>query len=77
MVEALVRLAVFAHIRPMANRPCKPDADLKRLGRTLLSGTPFPVCGAPENSDPAADESAGPVKDSPDDAEPNGKCRTG
>jgi len=29
----------------MIERPCKPGEDLKRLWRTLLPGTPFPVCG--------------------------------
>jgi len=30
----------------MADRPCNPGSDLKRLWRTLLPGTPFPQCGA-------------------------------
>jgi hypothetical protein len=51
----------------MANRPCKPDADLKRLWRMLLPNTPFPACGVPENFDSAADRS----ENGSDDAEPN------
>jgi hypothetical protein len=37
----------------MASRPCKPDADLKGLWRTLL-GTPFPACGITEDSESGA-----------------------
>jgi hypothetical protein len=37
----------------MIGRPCKPDADLKGLWRTLL-GTPFPACGMPEVAAEAA-----------------------
>jgi len=33
----------------MIGRPCKPDADLKRLWRTLL-GTPFPACGVADDT---------------------------
>jgi hypothetical protein len=33
----------------MIGRPCKPDADLKGLWRTLL-GTPFPACGIAEDT---------------------------
>jgi hypothetical protein len=51
----------------MADRPCKPDADLKRLWRMLLPNTPFPACGAPENFSSAADRS----ENGSDDAEPN------
>jgi hypothetical protein len=32
----------------MTGRLCKPDADFKRLWRTLMPGTPFPGCGVPE-----------------------------
>lgn len=38
----------------MTGRPCKPDADLKGLWRTLL-GTPFPACGIAEDADARAD----------------------
>jgi hypothetical protein len=38
----------------MVDRPCKLDADLKRLWRLLLPSTPYPACGEPEKSDAAA-----------------------
>ena len=46
----VAKLGVHAYIEIMASRPCKPDADLKGLWRTLL-GTPFPACGVPANDD--------------------------
>jgi hypothetical protein len=51
----------------MANRPCKPDADLKRLWRMFLPNVPFPACGAPEKFDSAADHVA---RNEAGDAEP-------
>jgi hypothetical protein len=45
----------------MTNRPCKPDADLKRIWQTLLPGTPFPACGVAENAEAAASETAAPA----------------
>jgi hypothetical protein len=46
----------------MANRPCRTDADLKRLWQLLLPGTPAPACNAPENSvDEARDNAARPT----------------
>jgi hypothetical protein len=62
-----VRAAPSSYIRAMASRPCKPDADLKRLWRMLLPNTPFPACGALENLNSAADRS----ENRSDDAEPN------
>jgi hypothetical protein len=68
-----VRIALSSYICAMANRPCKPDADLKRLWQVLLPSTPFPACGAPETPgktekfDSAADHAAG---GEPGDAEP-------
>ena len=41
----------------MTGRPCKPDADLKGLWRTLL-GTPFPACGITEGGDVAGSNRA-------------------
>jgi hypothetical protein len=35
----------------MAGRPCRPDADFRRLWRTLLPGTPFPACGVADGSE--------------------------
>lgn len=42
----------------MADRPCKPDADFKRLWRFLLPDTALPACGTPvqDESAPNADE---------------------
>ncbi len=34
----------------MADRPCKPDADAKRLWQLLLPDTPFPACGTQEDA---------------------------
>jgi hypothetical protein len=54
----------FARSRPsfymgaMTGRPCKPDADLKKLWQLLLPGTSFPACGVPEKSAAAADDPA-------------------
>jgi hypothetical protein len=45
----------------MANRPCRADADLKRIWQLLLPDTPFPACGAQENADADASESAAPL----------------
>ena len=35
----------------MATRPCKPDADVKRIWQLLLPGAPLPACGTQENKD--------------------------
>jgi len=37
----------------MADRPCKPGADLKLIWRMLLPGTQFPTCGIPEDFEAA------------------------
>jgi hypothetical protein len=51
----------------MTGRPCKPDADFKRLWQILLPGTPVPVCGV----DPAAGNRAEPPAPAVEDkAEP-------
>lgn len=55
----------------MINRPCKPDADLKWLWRTLLGSTPLPACGTPEQADPTAIESNAAAPGLPSDAEPH------
>jgi hypothetical protein len=47
----------------MANRPCRADADLKRIWQLLLPGTAFPACGAQEDADTAASKSAAPVNE--------------
>jgi len=53
----------------MATRPCRADADVKRIWQLLLPDTPFPACGAPADAGMAANESAGPVTETPADAE--------
>jgi hypothetical protein len=40
----------------MAGRPCRPDADFKRLWRFLLPDTAFPACGSSEQSPAAPDD---------------------
>jgi hypothetical protein len=56
----------------MASRPCKPDGDLKGLWRMLL-GTPFPVCGMPEETGVAnGNTESGRI--SPSDSEPRAEA---
>jgi hypothetical protein len=56
----------------MADRPCRPGEDLKRLWRTLLPGTPFPACGVPQQAkDSAVDSTA--AQQEGDAAAPSGK----
>jgi hypothetical protein len=63
---------ILRHIAAMAERPCKPGEDLKRLWRTLLPDTPFPACGVPRDSDEIAGDAVGSA--APDNtAEPNRK----
>jgi len=64
--RALAQLLASAHIQAMANRPCKLDADLKRLWQTLLPGTPMPACGVDKDADTAS-EVAKPAKESRSD----------
>jgi hypothetical protein len=52
----------------MANRPCRTDADLKKIWRLLLPGTPLPACDAPENSAGDAHEDTTPSR--PDENPP-------
>jgi hypothetical protein len=42
----------------MANRPCKPDADLKQIWQRLLPDTPMPACGTGASGDADASKSA-------------------
>jgi hypothetical protein len=69
----VARRDIFGHIRPMAERTCKPDADLKRLWRMHLPGTPFPACGMSEDSSAAADDDIRSVGSSRDEAKPDGE----
>jgi hypothetical protein len=45
----------------MASRPCRADADVKRIWQLLLPDAPFPACGAHEDN--TASEGAGPVNE--------------
>ena len=47
----------------MANRPCKPDADVKRIWQLLLPDTAFPVCGTQENAGADAGENTASAND--------------
>jgi hypothetical protein len=52
----------------MADRPCKPDADFRKLWQTLMPGVAMPACGtgkadakAPATPAPSVDD-AGQVR---------------
>jgi hypothetical protein len=47
----------------MATRPCRADADLKRIWQLLLPDTAFPACGVQEDAGTAASKSAAPVNE--------------
>ena len=51
----------------MANRPCKPDAGVKRIWQLLLPGTAFPACGTQEDAAKCGD--AAPASEAREDAE--------
>jgi hypothetical protein len=69
----MARRADLAHIPAMASRTCKPDADFKRLWRTLFPGTPFPSCGTAETAGEDSAVTAAPSQDQADShAEPTG-----
>jgi hypothetical protein len=70
--EALAQFGDFAYISFVGGRPCKADADLKWLWRTLLRSTPMPACGVPDKSEAAAaaDDRIKPIAVLRDDAEP-------
>jgi hypothetical protein len=61
----------------MADRTCKPDADFKRLWRTMLPGTPFPACGTAEPSDAITDGGDSATEKSQDDTKPSPVSGTG
>jgi len=51
----------------MANRPCKPGADVKQIWRMLLPDMPFPACGTQDdNAADARDSAALADKSQPD-----------
>jgi len=40
----------------MAQRPCKPDGDLKKLWQALMPGTPMPACGVADSETTGTDQ---------------------
>jgi hypothetical protein len=44
----------------MANRPCKPDADTKRLWQMLMPGVAMPSCGIADEADAGENDKAAP-----------------
>lgn len=48
---AMALARCFAHIDPMASRPCRPSVDVKGLWQVFLPGTPFPSCGVAEEAE--------------------------
>jgi hypothetical protein len=52
----------------MANRPCKPGDDVKRIWQLLLPGTPFPACGTQEDNAVDARDSVVPANELQADA---------
>jgi hypothetical protein len=53
---------IAPYIFSVANRPCKPDGDLKKLWQTLMPGVAMPACGI------AGDDAA---RDREDEAPPD------
>jgi len=49
---------VLSYITVMADRPCRPDPDLKALWRMMLPGLSFPACGVPVDFGPTGDDAA-------------------
>jgi hypothetical protein len=54
--RALASVVESGHTDKMADRPCTPDRDTKRLWQIFLPDTPFPACGDPRARDSVADE---------------------
>ena len=52
----------------MTSRPCKADADVKRVWQLLLPDTPFPACGTQDNAEAGA--SAAPPEQDDAEAQP-------
>jgi hypothetical protein len=59
----------------MAERHCKPDADLKWLWQTLVPDMALPLCGMPKKSVGASGESVRPETNPRDEAAPHAKRR--
>ena len=52
----------------MANRPCKPGADVKQIWQLLLPDTPFPACGTQDDKAADARDGVALVDESQPDA---------
>jgi hypothetical protein len=50
----------------MADRPCRTDADLRWLWRSLLPGTSLPSCDAPRDPAPDRDGDSSPTQETAD-----------
>jgi hypothetical protein len=44
----------------MANRPCKPDGDLKKLWQMLMPGVAMPACGTGQEVELKTEQEAAP-----------------
>jgi hypothetical protein len=44
----------------MANRPCKPDGDLKKLWQMLMPGVAMPACGTGQETEQEIEQEAAP-----------------
>ena len=66
---------VSAYISWMANRPCNPDADTRRLWQMLMPGTPMPSCGIAEGEAASNDNAAANTPESGKDGPPAGDKR--
>ncbi len=53
----------------MANRPCKPDADVKGIWRLLMPDTAFPACGTAQTAGSHAQQNAAPANETRPQAE--------
>ncbi len=52
----------LAHYRRMAQRPCRTNADLKRLWQFLLPETPMPACSSKDGAEEDVREQGQPSK---------------
>ena len=53
----------------MANRPCKPNADVKRIWQLLMPDTAFPACGTAQAAGDDRQENATPANETRTQAE--------
>ena len=53
----------------MANRPCKPDTDVKRIWQLLMPDTAFPACGTSQAASDDGQDNATPANETRTQAE--------